>query len=103
MWSLSLYDAEHPSSAVKAAVSANVLAPPSLTLQQVLELQEAEIAAYSKPDFQTLSRSLVGFASALVKHFARPDVRNELYAALEAASPEQKAHVRQQLCSLAEW
>ncbi|CAE7591547.1 Scn10a [Symbiodinium pilosum] len=75
MWSLSMYDAEHPSSALKAAVAANVLAPPSLTLEQVLELQEAEIAEYSKTTFQT-----------------------ELYAALESGCPEEKAHLRQELC-----
>ena len=59
---------------MQAAVAANVLAPPSLTLEQVLELQdvyssrqhqqpllvfhcneqEAEIAEYSKTTFQTL-------------------------------------------------
>eukprot|EP00439_Symbiodinium_sp_Y106_P003767 s7787_g1.t1 len=74
MWSLSMNDVEHPSFALKAAVAANVLAPPSLTLEQVLSLQEAEIAEYSKPEFQ-----------------------NELYAALET-TPEESAHVRQQLC-----
>eukprot|EP00437_Effrenium_voratum_P003064 CAMPEP_0181436120 /NCGR_PEP_ID=MMETSP1110-20121109/20685_1 /TAXON_ID=174948 /ORGANISM="Symbiodinium sp., Strain CCMP421" /LENGTH=127 /DNA_ID=CAMNT_0023559677 /DNA_START=50 /DNA_END=433 /DNA_ORIENTATION=- len=74
MWSFSMYDVEHPSFALKAAVAANVLAPPSLTLEQVRELQEAEIVEYSKPDFQ-----------------------NELCTALET-TPEKRAHVRQQLC-----
>lgn len=74
MWSLSLYGESHDS-AVQAAVAANVLAPPSLSLQQVVELQEAEIAAYSKQDFQ-----------------------KELWSILDSAPVEQHAHLRQQLC-----
>ncbi|CAJ1394841.1 unnamed protein product [Effrenium voratum] len=62
-------------SARQAAVASNVLAPPSLSLEQVVEMQEAEIAEYSKPEFQ-----------------------NELYATLSAATPEELAHLRQELC-----
>ena len=71
----------------QAAVAANVLAPPSLTLEQVRELQEraagscefwepcrfsqeAEIVEYSKPDFQTLLRLAGALACGTLECFA---------------------------------
>ncbi|CAK8994317.1 unnamed protein product [Durusdinium trenchii] len=69
--------ARHPRTFVhpEAAVASNVIAPPALSLEQVVEMQEAEIAAYSKPEFQ-----------------------NQLWKILESAPPEEHAHLRQQLC-----
>ncbi|CAE7938614.1 NaCP60E [Symbiodinium necroappetens] len=96
MWSLSMYDVEHPSFALKAAVAANVLAPPSLTLEQVRELQEAEIVEYSKPDFQTLIRLAGALACGTLECFAlkeravhcsRNDPGEESSCAATALSP----------------
>eukprot|EP00930_Biecheleria_cincta_P052920 TRINITY_DN38228_c0_g1_i1.p1 TRINITY_DN38228_c0_g1~~TRINITY_DN38228_c0_g1_i1.p1 ORF type:complete len:160 (+),score=38.15 TRINITY_DN38228_c0_g1_i1:46-480(+) len=77
MASLAMFAAAGPAMCKQTAVAGNVLAPPALSLEQVLQMQDAEIAEYSKNDFQ-----------------------ERLWAALEAAGPEaeHKTHARQELC-----
>ena len=163
----------------QAAVATNVLAPPALSLEQVVEMQdsaffwvvsraffngsllfsmgfqgfirvllwfsgliwakgpkgvapveEAEIAAYSKPEFQNLGvrfwnffkkrniskktgekhmeatwdyffRSPSPFIGSCMFAFCKAKLlRNQLWKILTAAPPEEHAHLRQQMCAL---